>query len=263
MSSRPYIPFAKRKKPSIVPYVVPDPNLIGGYSGEEEEQLVALDDLVFHFKFDNDADDEHSTNNLTQVNTPTFVAGKLGQAIELVKANDEYCTIADNAELSLDADTPFTICGWIHPTSIPNNGKVFLKAQGDIQGNGTEYCLEILASAPSILGFQVGNNVANQSVFTAQTVFLNLWTFVLCEHDPTNNLLTIALNNNAPVTAAWAGGTHNGNGNLLFGSYRAAGSAHNWDGYLDSWSFFKRLLTADEKTALYNAGDGLDYPFTG
>ena len=33
-----------------------------------------------------------------------------------------------------------------------------------------------------------------------------------------------------------------------------------WDGLIDEVGFWKRILTAQEKTNLYNAGAGLAYP---
>jgi hypothetical protein len=50
-------------------------------------------------------------------------------------------------------------------------------------------------------------------------------------------------------------------GSAAFGLGRNEDSLAWLDGRLDSVSIWKRMLTAAERTQLYNSGNGLDYPF--
>lgn len=57
--------------------------------------------------------DSKGSNALTDNNTVTQAAGKVGQAGKFVSANGEYLSIADNADLSV-GDIDFTIAAWVY-----------------------------------------------------------------------------------------------------------------------------------------------------
>ena len=67
------------------------------------------------------------------------------------------------------------------------------------------------------------------------------------------------MNNNAAAVTAHTLGVHNGSATFHLGCNEEGLSYLN--GRLDSVSIWKRVLTASERTQLYNAGNGLDYPF--
>ena len=91
-----------------VRYTPPEPPR---YKPEPSASLVSLTNLVSYWKLDEasgNALDAHGTNTLTDSNTVTSAAGKIGDSRHFTRTVPEYFTIADNASLSAPAGTSFT-----------------------------------------------------------------------------------------------------------------------------------------------------------
>ena len=76
---------------------------------------------VAQWKFNNNGNDSIGANTLTNGAGATFTAGKLGGATgatQLVAANSQYWSIADNAALSMGGGAWFTICAWVYLDDI-------------------------------------------------------------------------------------------------------------------------------------------------
>jgi hypothetical protein len=72
---------------------------------------------VVHLKFDGDyADASGRGNNATAVGSPTFTAGKIGQAMQYTSARDgssfNYATLGYPGDLHFTNDTPFSVSFW-------------------------------------------------------------------------------------------------------------------------------------------------------
>jgi hypothetical protein len=80
-------------------------------------------------------------------------------------------------------------------------------------------------------------------------------------HDSVGNTINIQVNNGTADSAAHNLGVFYGTAPFAIGA-RDAAAADYWDGLIDEVGFWKRVLTADERTTLYNGGNGLAYPFT-
>lgn len=212
-----------------------------------------LTDLVSHWKL-NEASgtraDSHGSNDLTDNNTVTSATGKIGDAGDFEADNTEYLTRADNSSLSLGADVDFTIAAWVNPETVV--GGVVDKRTNNT--TGIEYSL---AFNGGLARLSIGNGSTNTFVeggsFSAGT-----WYFLVAWHSSADNKIYIQIDNGTPVEAAWTGGTQDTTAELRIG--RAANNY--FDGLIDSVSFWKRVLTSDERTSLYNSGNGLDYPFS-
>ena len=94
----------------------------------------------------------------------------------------------------------------------------------------------------------------------SQAIAINTWYFYVAWHDANANTINLSINNNTPATTAYSSGVHDGDAPFFLGLNEEGITYLN--GRLDSVSIWKRLLTANEKTQLYNAGSGLDYPFS-
>jgi len=77
-----------------------------------------------------DLTDSKGTSNLTGSNSPTFVPGKFGNAINLQAVSQQYAICADNAPLSITGDMSASF--WVNFDSLPASGTymAFL-AKGD------------------------------------------------------------------------------------------------------------------------------------
>lgn len=222
-----------------------------------------LTDLVAHWKLNEASgtrNDSHSGgHNLTDNNTVASATGKIGDAADFEAGNSEYLSVTDNASISFGADTPFTITFWAYFESVGGSFHPLLDKAGVGNGTGDEFLIDVEGGGWRAY---VGNGSSFQSVTgsagTTGTPTTGQWYFVVFWHDPVANTINLEVNNNGSIrSSAWSGGTQDGTASLLFGKYNTAGLYH--DGLLDSVSYWHRVLTSDERTELYNSGNGLDY----
>lgn len=218
-----------------------------------------LDDLISYWKMDEasgDALDAHSTNDLTDTNTVAAGTGIINGGRDFEVGNSEYFNLADNAALSV-GNIDFTFTAWVKLES-----KV---ADSSIVGKGGEndlpYNLDWGTTADrfrfrvsSATGFTnlttaTANNLGSPSLAT--------WYFIVAWHDATANTINIQVNNGTADSAAYSAGSYDDTGAFRIGSFPFYNNY--FDGLIDEVGFWKRILTTDEKTDLYNSGAGLSY----
>ena len=88
--------------------------------------------------------DSIGSNDLTDNNTVTQAAGKIGNCAQFTAANSEYLSIADNAALST-GDIDFSIVFWVYFDSTPSFADVIAKWAAGEQ----EYVVEFGSNTPS------------------------------------------------------------------------------------------------------------------
>lgn len=200
--------------------------------------------------------DSAGANDLTDNNTVTQAAGKVGFAAQFTAANSESLTIADNASLST-GDIDFTLAGWIfQDTKTVYHG---LAGKWTAAGNQREYLFDYDTASDRFRG------VISADGITAVVVSANnlgsvsnaTWYFIIFEHNATANTISIAVNNGIADSTAHTGGALNGTSAFRLGARDIAGTFH--DGRIDQVGFWKRLLTAEEKIFLFNNGAGQSF----
>jgi len=105
---------------------------------------------------------------------------------------------------------------------------------------------------------QVGQNSVIAS--THGTVTTGVWSFVVCSHDTAADMLRISVNAGAENTTSHSAGMAQSTSQFRLGNWQ---NTVDWamNGAMQRVGFWKRVLTADERTYLYNGGRGRDYPF--
>jgi hypothetical protein len=204
--------------------------------------------------------DSVGANTLTDTNTVTYDTGIIGNAAKFTAANSEHLTIADNAAVST-GDVDFTIACWLKLADPDTGANEYMFGKGSSSGaeNTFEYWLRYVESS-SKMQFSVGNNVTVLAN-TFGVVTLGTWIFVVCWHDATANTLNIQINNGAADSAADTGIQAENTNALSFGRPGEYDGVY-YGGLIDEVGFWKRVLTGEEKTYLYNLGVGHTYPFT-
>lgn len=222
-----------------------------------------LTSLVAFWKLDEASgvrDDAVGANNLTDNNTVTQAAGTVGNAAQFTAANSEYLSIADNADLST-GDIDFTVTAWVYLDSKGANRTIASKASFGIE----EWLLRY-SSANDRFEFYILDSTPAFRVATANTLGVPAtatWYFIVAWHDATANTVSIQVNDGtADSGAAGSGGPADRAGAFGIGAYGDGTAATFHDGRVDAAGFWKRTLTATEKTYLYNGGSGREYPFT-
>lgn len=197
-----------------------------------------------------------SGNDLTDNNTVTSATGVISNGAFYVAANSEYLSRADNASLSLGADSAFTVSAWVKLVSY--NRPIVTKRAG--VGAATEYMLNQGLGGGGVFNMVVGDNNGHFGSALGSTggiPNLNQLYFVVGWHDPATDVVGIAVNGGAADTVSYATGTFDGGGEFRLGGDQGGSSL--MDGLIDEVGFWGRVLTAQERTDLYNSGAGLTY----
>jgi Concanavalin A-like lectin/glucanases superfamily len=204
--------------------------------------------------------DSHSTNHLTDNNTVTQVTGKVGNAAQFTAPNTEYLSIVDNASLSTE-DIDFTIAAWVFLDSIADNRGI----AGKIGPSGTaEWYLQYKTSPTNRFEFYVYTSDAGSSNFiqanTLGAVSTGQWYFIIAWHDTAVDKIFISVNNGAADENPRTITISDTASDFAIGIQQFTGGPYApFYGRIDQVGFWKRILTASERTSLYNGGNGLSY----
>ena len=218
-----------------------------------------LTDLVAHWKLDEvggTRNDSHGSSHLSEVGLPTGVVGKIGNAVSL-NGSTMALSCADNADLSM-GDVDFTVAAWVQLASTPV-GDMYALGKGVIGAHTHEYLLGY-AGSNGELRFMVADSLSSGSISasTFGPVSTSTWYFVVAWHDASADTINIQINDGTVDSDSYADGSFDSSDAFAIG--RPGGTAGNyWNGLIDSVSVWRRVLTAGERTQLYNSGSGLDY----
>jgi hypothetical protein len=218
-----------------------------------------LTDLISHWKLNEGSgtrSDSYGSNHLTDTNTVASTTGKIDDAASFISANSERLDLAHNASITLGANQDFSIALWVNSVSHGSAANLIHKSLGWIQPELSEYQVY---SHFGITRFHVGNGAANAEV-SGETLSDGTWMFIIAWYSSADQKVYIQCDNGTPDEAAWTGGTQSSSGaGFSIGGANVGGGHFN--GAIDSVTFWKRVLTSQERTDLYNSGNGLDYPF--
>lgn len=223
--------------------------------------MALIDDLKPYWKLNEESGnraDSVGSNTLTDVNTVLYGTGKVGNCASFVNASDEYLAIADNPDVST-GDVDFTIAGWVYLDNETTT-QVFWAKNSDSSGDA-EYLLYYDQGSDDII-FQVYRATdAAVTVIWDGTPTLGTWYFIVVWHDAAADTIYISVNNSTPVSQATGGALQaSGAAQFRIGAWDQA-TLYDLDGDVDELGLWKRVLTAAERTRLYNGGNGLTYPF--
>lgn len=219
----------------------------------------------------NDSNAYSPFNTLLRPGLPVrFRAGllKAWDSALFVAANSEYLSIADNVPLSA-GDVALEIFTVIKAVSLPAPGATMgLVAKGTIGAGTGEYALYIDNTAGTIrFKFSVRDTADTTTTTITATTFGTPSTgvnyFVHAFHDPTGNVIGIAINNGTADTTATSGGVRDGASAFEVGRHSAG---NYFNGQVSQLSVFKHattLLTSAQRVYLYNAGAFRDYSSVG
>ncbi len=192
--------------------------------------------------------DSHGSNTLTDNNTVGYAAGKQGNAASLVRANSEFLSASDNADLSLTGD--LTICAWVKLTDHYATHTIHSKASGT--GSNYEWSLRCAWGAPTFFV-----NAGGLTGPSKPTLNDGAWHFVVCQYDWSTRTKYIDVDDSgSPATNVGTGDPPDSGADFKIGG--DPWSAY-WDGNVDEVCVFRAVLSSSELTWLYNAGAGRSY----
>ena len=219
-----------------------------------------LSSLVSFWKLDN-VNDSVGSNTLTNNSSVTFEAGKVGNAARFTRSGttSNFLSHADNADLST-GDIDFTLCAWVKLATKPGAGYApYFFSKNDGTAGNAEYSLAYVVSSDNFQ-FYTGDGVSQTGVSSVAGVSTGTWYFLVAGHDSVNNRIYISVNGGTAVTMPFTGTIPSTTTAFGIGGRGDVGY-DGLDGWMDAVGFWKRLLTAEEISELYNAGNGIEWPF--
>lgn len=241
----------------------------------EEVDPVTIPDPYAGWKLD-DNTAAYGGFDFTEINSPTFAGGKLGDAFYTTGAPFPRYGRIDNANAGLlvGASTDFpnglTIAGWVYPTDSPGvfGGRTYLSNNDVFKGLNGSVGWQIGNGLDGFGGglfptFRVSSNALSCKSTTALT--LDTWNFVCYRWDPDKNNgmdeqeIFVNSSTRTGLTAAnpvWSASTRNFN----IGSADDHAGSTTFAGRLDAFYIWNFDLTDAQIAELYNGGDGVELP---
>jgi len=218
-----------------------------------------LTNLISYWKLDEASGtrvDSHGTNDLTDNGSVGSGTGIINSAADFESSTPQYLSHSDNSDLST-GDIDFTFACWLKPESVAGN--MVIAGKSTAASGGEEWILRYNLLADRFrLTVQGGSTYTEIDANSFGFPVVGSWHFVVIWHDSVNNLVGISVNAGTPDTASHTAGVNDGSGPFQIGKYPNDPSQY-WDGLVDEAGFWKRVLTSQERTDLYNSGSGLAY----
>ena len=204
--------------------------------------------------------DSHGSNTLTDDNTVgsatnSYPANLPGRVASFVAANGEYLSRADGANTVWGEDgNGCTYIGWINLQNSTTYGLVFGRNSDD----GTERGFEIITENNAATPIYANGTFGGSSLQVPIAYVATGWHMVAMWFDPADSKLRISVDNAGTQTTSAAAG------NALQASSKPISIGKGYHGTITGLvgptAVWSRVLTADERTALYNSGDGAVLP---
>lgn len=199
--------------------------------------------------------------HLTDTNTVTSEAGKVyATARQYTAGNNEYHTRSDNALLSV-GDLDFTLAAWVYLDTFTTLHPIIAK-----YGSAGQRAFQISAFKTTntlFLGLS-SNGTAEGGVHasTFGTPPTGQWLFVVGWHDAGADTANIQINGGGIDSAAHSGGVYDDTSPFIIGSRPGSFWFNGRIGPVAMWKSAAGgggVLTAAQRTALWNGGAGLAY----
>jgi hypothetical protein len=204
--------------------------------------------------------DSHGSNHLTDNNTVAQAAGKVGNCADFELANSEYLSCASNATLQM-GDIDFTIAAWVNLETKSQDMQIVAK-DVDTPGSSRDYTLDF-ALASLMFRFYINGGGAPDLIVSSADLFdpaLATWFLLVAWHNAAADTLNLQVNNGTPNSHTTSGTVpQTSSAEFRIGARAYASFEGYFDGLIDQVGIWKRVLTSDERTALYNGGNGLAY----
>ncbi len=245
---------------------------IGGFVSATKENCTGplcfiTSSLEAYWKLEESTDTRYdfaNGNNLEDINTVGQTTGKIGNAADFVRANSEHLDAADSGVHDF-GDEDFTLAFWVklNEKDLPaqnivgkfehNLARQYL---ADYRGDATDRFRFIVDSDGDISMGATSVAVANN--FGSPTI--DVFVFIVCWHDATANTVNIQVNDGTVDSVAHSTGVAQGSAVFEIGaSEQPAGTPVAFlDGAADEVGIWGRILTAAERTAMYNSGSGIN-----
>jgi Concanavalin A-like lectin/glucanases superfamily len=184
---------------------------------------------------------------LAPTGTMSHDTGKKSNAAKF--SGTSYLSTASNAALNFSG--AFTIAFWLYQPTLTDSYPVAKAASG-------------FGSYAYIVSHLIPNTrfYINSGLRASGTAVMSSVTWYLVVAVYTGSAAAIYLNNTLDVSTAYSSNGGTSTDSLTIGAGPAGASPVGANTLIDELGFWSRALTSDERTALYNGGAGVTYPFS-
>jgi len=237
----------------------------GGVFGANEASPGITNSLVAYYRLEEASgtrvDATGRGNDLTDNNTVTQNAGRIGNAAQFVAVNSESLSRVDSDDHDM-GDINFTVCCWAWLDSKPANNMGFI-SKFTTTGSQRSWRIFWDTATDRILAniSNTGAVVASLSAASFGVPPTGQWIFCVMFYNATTDILSIQINNGPVDTASRSGGAFLSTAQFAIGAINIAATPINFmDGRIDMVGIWKRELNATERAELYNNGVGKQFP---
>lgn len=200
--------------------------------------------------------DSPGSSNLTDNNTVTSGVGVLGNAADFEKNASEYLSRADNAAVSIAGNANKSFVLWVK-LETASALQYFVSKWS----NGTGFDYQIATDTPNNPYFVVRNAANTGNAVVTNTSLGGLspgtWYMLYCYHDADNDQMGFSVNAGTVDTTSFSGGVNDTGTAFHVGANNTP--ANYYDGMMDQFGIWDRVLTSAEISFLYNNGNGRSY----
>lgn len=202
--------------------------------------------------------DSRGSRNLSDNNTVTSATGVQSNGAVFDNANDEYLSylVPEGDDLYFDDNASFSISLWVKFTTVSGTIWVF-----GMDGTGSTSGLYTLYSTGARLTFamQDASSTDIKTVAVDSDIEDDTWYMVTCAYDSTAGVIKIKLNDGDYVTTAYSGGVRTPDSYPNLFTVGKNGIQY-FDGSIDEFSIWNKVLDDDETAVIYNNGGGITAP---
>jgi hypothetical protein len=221
-----------------------------------------LNGLQVYYKLEDLTASSGTSLTLTNHGTVTFTAGKVNNAANFVSASSQYLSHA-NATAYQMGTGDFSYAFWVKFTIFTEKGIVDYGQSGASTG----WAIDTIPLGGAAAGFQVslsdGSTAPNYPYFNSTHMWNDgQWHLVVVTCSRSGNMVLYVDNSiDGSHSVTTNPGSVNSTNGFSLGANYAGGVL--FDGSIDEFGLWNRVLTSTEIGHLWNGGAGTTYPFTG
>jgi hypothetical protein len=238
---------------------------LGIIAGKGGTPSTLLNGLVSAYNAENNTNDSLGTNNGTGVGGLTYTTGKINQAFNL-NGTTSYVDMGDVMDVGTSS---WTYSFWFNTNSLATTTTLFGKtiAAGV---RGRVFCQ--LDGNKLVVGFDA--DASNVIIVETPTLGLSTgtWYNVVVQIDRSdklkvyinNSLITLTTTNGTNNLVPYSATNYNANNPFRIGAFTSADNVSAFqffNGKIDVFNVWNRVLIVSEISELFNSGNGKQYPF--
>jgi hypothetical protein len=209
--------------------------------------------LVAYYPYDGTSTDIFAAHNQIKIGSTTFSQGKVGQAVNF-GSNNTGNRLRNTDSIGINGGA-ISISAWVNVTTAPSN-QAYTFVDVDSGANNIGYYLEYadVGGAKSVYFGRDKLCVAVDLASATTTLATGTWYNLTGTFN--GSLLSLYINGALQSTSTTAGGNGTCNQDEIETGSRNNGVTNKYSGLIDEVSIWRKALTPEDASYLYNGGSG-------